>query len=129
MENLVQYGVGHCGLRERVTMLSVAGVTRLSSDAYDWQREKGRRVIPHSAPTDQHAHVGIPSSLRVSEYPLPDGEWCTGVLISSGHPPHMFTYVQIKCGLPDVSTTVIAHQHALSCRGRNIPTIAHYSGQ
>jgi len=73
MENLVQHGVGHCGLRERVTMLSVAGVTRLSSDAYDWQRKKGRRVIPHSAPTDQHAHVGIPSNLRVSEYPFPTG--------------------------------------------------------
>ena len=58
-------------LARRVTMPSVAGIT-LNSDAYDLPvadsegGTKGRRVMPHSPQTDQHAHVSIPSSLRVS---------------------------------------------------------------
>jgi len=57
MENLVEHGVGHCGLRERVVMRNVAWVT-VNSDPYDCQRKEREGDAP-LATTDQHANISI----------------------------------------------------------------------
>lgn len=107
-------------------MLSVAGIT-LNSDAYD-QRGKGRCAMPHSTPTDQHAHTGIPFSLRVSEYPFP---------AESGARESLSLQVILRiCLCPDKARVIryFGDYHrsdgmSSAAEAGGIPTIAHYSGQ